>query len=206
MLSTYKQWTNTDRSTIETLVETADLFIASLINKLKILLRHSFVAKQQSQYLNHLKESIIVGIILALGDFSENFHFVFQDASQGFHWNNNQATIHPFIFYFRTETNLLRNDIFTCIFIIISDCLKHDSTAVNLFQKYFFEFLRKNYNLSSEVIYFSDGSGKQYKNRNHFLNVSFHESDFDIKAEWHFFATSHGKNAYVMDLEEQLND
>ena len=41
-----------------------------------------------------------VGEILVNADFSENYSFVLQDASQGFHWNNTQATIHPFVAYY----------------------------------------------------------------------------------------------------------
>ena len=36
------------------------------------------------------------GEIVVSADFSENYAFVLQDAAQGFHWNNAQATIHPF--------------------------------------------------------------------------------------------------------------
>ena len=43
--------------------------------------------------------------------------------------------------------------------------------------------------------YFSDGCAGQYKNRYNFSNISYHEKDFGVKCEWHFFATSHGKNA-----------
>ena len=31
------------------------------------------------------------------------------------------------------------------------------------------------------------------KNRKNFINLCFHEVDFGVRAEWHFFATSHGK-------------
>ena len=33
----------------------------------------------------------------------------------------------------------------------------------------------------------------QYKNRKNFANLCCHEQDFEMSAEWHFFATSHGK-------------
>ena len=33
----------------------------------------------------------------------------------------------------------------------------------------------------------------QHKNLKNFLNLCLHGEDFDIPAEWHFFATSHGK-------------
>ncbi len=46
-----------------------------------------------------------------------------------------------------------------------------------------------------KIYYFSDGAGSQYKNKFNFLNLLNHEKDFGIKAEWHFFATAHGKGA-----------
>ncbi len=45
------------------------------------------------------------------------------------------------------------------------------------------------------AIYFSDGAASQYKNRKNFLNLAWHQHDFGIPAEWHFFATSHGKGS-----------
>ena len=45
-----------------------------------------------------------------------------------------------------------------------------------------------------KVKYFSDGAASQYKNFKNFSNLMRHESDFKLAAEWHFFATSHGKS------------
>ena len=39
-----------------------------------------------------------------------------------------------------------------------------------------------------------DGCGGQYKNFKNFFNLFSHKVDFSIKAEWIFFATSHGKS------------
>ena len=38
-----------------------------------------------------------------------------------------------------------------------------------------------------------DGSAAQYKNQKIFINLCYHHSDFGVQAEWHFYATSHGK-------------
>ena len=46
------------------------------------------------------------------------------------------------------------------------------------------------------MIYFSDRCGKQYKNKKNFLNLTFHEDDFGIRADWNFFATAHGKGSW----------
>ena len=43
------------------------------------------------------------------------------------------------------------------------------------------------------MFYFTDGSSAQYKNRKNFANFTYHKDDFSSDAEWHFFATSHGK-------------
>ena len=37
------------------------------------------------------------GVFVVSADFSENYAFVLQDAAQVYHWNNAQATIHPFV-------------------------------------------------------------------------------------------------------------
>ena len=47
-----------------------------------------------------------------------------------------------------------------------------------------------------KVLYFSDGAASQYKNYKAFINLCFHEQDHSLKAEWHFFATNHGKSPY----------
>ncbi len=66
-------------------------------------------------------------------------------------------------------------------YVLISDCMHHDTVAVHLFQK--------------KMIYFSDGAVSQYKSQNNFVNLCQHETHFGVKAEWHFSATSHGKGA-----------
>ena len=44
------------------------------------------------------------------------------------------------------------------------------------------------------LYYFSDGALSQYKNYKNFSNLYYHLHDYGIQAEWHFFATSHGKS------------
>lgn len=190
---TYKQWMQLDKRTVlETLTKPCEEFIATFIDSLPKLLRHSFIAKKQSSFLSHLKENLKENEYLVLCDFAENYSFVLQDAAQGFHWNNAQATIHPFSVYcIDTETKMLRHT----SFVVISECLIHDTIAVHLFQRHLINFLKSHFPTPpAHMYYFSDGAGSQYKNKLNFLNLCLHEQDFGIKAEWHFFATSHGKS------------
>ena len=47
---------------------------------------------------------------------------------------------------------------------------------------------------SVQVInYVTDGGPAHFKNRYNILNLSFHQTDFGIRAIWTFSATSHGK-------------
>ena len=190
---TFKQWTSVDRSTLETLSMSSDDFVELFCEKLVALRSHSFVASQQSQFHESCKQLLEPGEVVVSADFSENYAFILQDAAQGFHWNNNQATIHPFVAYHRESSN---DSIVHHSFVVISDCLHHDTIAVYLFQKKLIEFLVKTLgHLPKRILYFSDGAASQYKNRKNFLNLCHHLSDFGIPAEWHFFATSHGKGA-----------
>ena len=134
-----------------------------------------------------------MGEFLVTADFSENYSFVLQDAAQGFHWNNSQATLHPFVAYY-----LDSGEIHHVSYVVISDCLHHDTVAVHLFQRSFIAFLKELLPARlhpKKIIYFSDGAAPQYKNRKNFLNLCHHKEDIGVKAEWHFSATSHGKGA-----------
>ena len=126
---------------------------------------------------------------MVIADFSENFSFVVQDGLQSFHWNNLQATVHPFVCYFNDDRGQLAN----LCYVIISECTTHDTVAVHLFQSKLLQFLTGMLEVQpSMIFYVSHGCAAQYKN---FLNLSHHEADFGMPAEWHFFATSHGKSA-----------
>jgi hypothetical protein len=61
---------------------------------------------------------------------AENCSFVLQDGAQGFHWNNAQTTIHPFVIYFK-KSDALNTEYENLV--MIPDCLKHDSILVHTF-------------------------------------------------------------------------
>ena len=187
---TFKQWTAVDRSTLVTLTLPSDEFVDALCEKLETLKTHSFIATQQSKFYEHCKQSLKAGEVVVSADFSENYAFVVQDAAQGFHWNNSQSTIHPFVVYYKVSSSC---SISQRSYVVISDCLHHDTIAVYLFQKRLVSFLKATIGrLPKRIFYFSDGAASQYKNRKNFLNLCFHQADYGVPAE---SATSHGKGA-----------
>ena len=189
----FKQWISVDRTTLETYSMPADEFVKMFCDKLKLLRPHSFIASEQATFYKEYKSKLVPGEMLVTADFSENYSFVLQDAAQGFRWNNSQATLHLFVGYYTDSGKLCHLS-----YVVVSDCLHHDTVAVYLFQKAFIALLKRVLPTSSQprkMVYFSDGAASQYKNRKIFLNLCHHKNDFGISAEWHFSATSHGKGA-----------
>ena len=125
-----KQWLSIDRTTLQTISQSTEEFIDTFHAGLQTLKKHDFIAKEQSNFCSDRKGSLKAGEVLAIADFAENYSFILQDAAQGFHWNINQATLHPFICYYRNRIDLEHIN-----FVIVSDCLKHDTVAVDLFQR-----------------------------------------------------------------------
>ena len=67
------------------------------------------------------------------------------------------------------------------------------SIAVYGFHKILIEFLKSSFSVVKKIFYFSDGARQQYKNYKNAINIAYHQSDFNVEAEWHFFVTAHGK-------------
>jgi hypothetical protein len=104
--STFKEWILADRCELVMIVKSTEEFIESLLEKLLLLLCHSFIATQQALFIKALKCNLQSGEFVVLCDFAENYSFVLQDEAQGFHWNNAQATIHQLVIYFKKSDAL----------------------------------------------------------------------------------------------------
>jgi hypothetical protein len=57
--------------------------------------------------------------------------------------------------------------------VVISNCLKHKTVAVNLFQSKLCTFLLGKVKDLTKIYYllFTSGAASQYKNRKHFINL-----------------------------------
>lgn len=153
------------------------------------LLPHDFIAKRQAEFLKTTKENLKQHEFVVISDFAENYSFVVQDEIQQHHWNNKQCTLHPFSIYYNTEEGLQ-----TVSFVIVAESLQHNIVSVYLFQTKLITFLTNQFGIIRKIYFFSDGSAAQYKNRKNFLNLCEMKSNFGFEAEWHFFATHHGKS------------
>ena len=112
-------------------METFHEYLSFLSMKICRLVRHHYVAQQQSQYFQQLKESLPTeSEVVVVGDFSENYSFIVQDDSPGFHWDNSQCTVHPFVIYYRSYADQELSH-FSVYFLFAS--LKHNTIMVYTF-------------------------------------------------------------------------
>ena len=181
-----KQWTTTDRTELVTMKLPVDEFIESLVDKLNKLTKQSFIAKAQSSYLKQCKEDLKDDEVVILLDFAENYKFVIQDEVQSYHWNQQSCLLHPVVLYYKNNGILAEDSI-----CFISDDLNHDVDFVNKVMSMTATHISDKI---TKIRYFSDGCARQYTNCKHFINLCFHETDFNYNCEWSFFATSHGKS------------
>lgn len=165
-------------------------FLKTLHDDLEVLLKHDFLAKSQASYFAKMKETVAEGTFVISLDFAENYSFSIQDAIQSQHWSKQQATVHPYVVYYRENGKTKHDNL-----VIISEKLGHDANAVHLFNSKAIAYLKKKFGESNVkmIIYFSDGAGSQYKNKFNFVNLVHHKTDFGVNAEWNFSATPHGK-------------
>ncbi|XP_074096104.1 uncharacterized protein LOC141525487 [Cotesia typhae] len=197
---TYKYWISKPRSSLETIIKPTEEFVEKFCSELEILLPHSFIAKEQAQFLKTLKETLKPNEYVIICDFAENYAFVVQNAAAGFHWNNNQATVFPDVIYYTVNNKLEHKSL-----VIISDFNKHDAVAVHVFIEIITDYVKSLPERCNKIYYFSDGAPQQFKNFKNFVNLYYHEDDFDIPAEWHFLRLPMGK-VRVMESVVFSND
>lgn len=187
----YSQWISTPKTVLKCIVENTSDFIPSFCEKIEKLLPHAFISQQQSDYFKKQKQDLQTDEIIVCLDFAENYAFIVQNAPPGFHWNNDQATVFVCYIYYKDLQNSLKGK----GFVIISDNLNHDTVAVYTYQKLLIQYLTQHFSNIDKIQYFSDGAPQQFKNYKNILNLYYHDEDFDLKAEWNFFPTAHGKGA-----------
>jgi len=191
---TYNAWVSSGSGTrcnLLTVTKCKEDFIEDFLSALDDLKNHDFLAYEQRKCLQALKETLPVGEAVVLMDFAENYRMIIQNEVQGYHWTTTEATIHPFVAYYRDEEN---GELKHLNMVIISDTKSHTATTIYTFQKHFINFIKAKISGLKKIHYFSDSTTSQYRNRNAFCNLCKHMEDFGLDAEWHFFETAHGKS------------
>ena len=99
----FKQWVSTDLTQLVEKESDFDEFIDSLTTMFIELNEHRYIARKQIEFFKQRKASFKSDECVLVLDFAENHLSIVQDAAQGFHRINFQATIHPFMLYYMDE-------------------------------------------------------------------------------------------------------
>lgn len=192
----YRFW---EKNELTTRVEEHSVFAENFPAILEKFILHDFIYKQQKEYIKSLKSGDLQGGTSAVltVDFGENYSFVVQNAVQSYHWNNRQATVHPFVLY--TSGNDPGKPEYKTYFII-SDDMAHDAHAFHSFRVRVMERIKQQFPQLNNIDYVSDGAGNQYKNVYNIANLLYHEDDFNLMARWIYTCTSHGRLHIVIVL------
>ncbi|KAJ8891867.1 hypothetical protein PR048_004422 [Dryococelus australis] len=97
----YKQRVTVDRAEIITTVKPRHESMEDLAEN-----------KTQSLFLKERKMNLNEYKCLVLADFAENYSFVIQDKIHCTHWTKCQATLHPFIYYYRKGEKIEQKSFF----------------------------------------------------------------------------------------------
>lgn len=189
---TMKQWVNAEKCSLVTITKKTEVFISEFTTDVAKLVTHDFIARKQQEQLKHRKKNLEMDEAVVICDFAENFSFVIQDEVQGYHWNQKQCTIHPFVIYYRRNSD---SDVKCQSLVIIAESEKHNIYSVYQFQVELFKYLKEKIPNVTKLHFFSDGAGGQYKNRKNFHNFFTIKSEYNYKIIWTFFASCHGKSS-----------
>ncbi|CAF4418523.1 unnamed protein product [Rotaria magnacalcarata] len=145
---------------------------------------HSYITHAQFEHIRNLKQSLASDSALVHMDFAENYALEVQNEVMSKHWSTKQAAL--FTIQIRTNNEIIN-------IVIVSDYLSHDTTFVSCAQKLICNHIKTFYPLVTTILYLSDGCSGHFKNNFSMLNLIKHYEDYQYKAEWIFYSTSHEK-------------
>ncbi|ESO95533.1 hypothetical protein LOTGIDRAFT_160697 [Lottia gigantea] len=134
---------------------------------------HLFIKEKQSSSYQHMKissEDTSEECLLQM-DFAENFTCIWQDEIQSAHWKQRQVTIYTIMITYRNKK---------LSFVIISDFLSHEKTAVAAFTSTILDIITDNFPTVRTVDVWTDGGTVK-------------PDQHAVRIRWNYFATSHGK-------------
>ena len=111
----------------------------SYMQQLHDMSLHQFNKVWQMKQFNSAINSLKVGQVLIVHDFSQNLLLYDQDEPQGRHWDHEQVTIDPSVAYYKCSTH---DGVIKEAIIHITEDRKHDHTTVQAFMEKCIEHLR----------------------------------------------------------------
>ena len=182
------QWVQSDGKTEKVQISgTVSGVLQSLADKLKAFKVHSFIKTKQAAQFQSMYTAPRPGHAVLQIDFSENASIMEQDEVQSAHWGHTHVTVFTAVAWSLEGSRS---------FCIISDTSSHDKhTAASFLNTLMDDMQTQMTSPLVDLDIFSDGAAQHFKQKYMFLFLSSLLDKKGIRANCHFFATSHGKGA-----------
>ena len=127
------------------------------------------------------RKNILVGDVIMVHDFAENYLCQHQKEVQGLHWRHKQVTVMPTVVHYKC---VRCHQLTTHEVVHVSEDLKHDAHLVKAFTARSMSVLRKNKVEIQKIIEFTDQAPSQYKNKTAFNHLASYNISIQKKLLW----------------------
>lgn len=150
---------------------------------------HCHLIKVQQIRVRGIKLNLGDHLSFGIFDFSEHFVLFSQNEVQTAGYGRRQVSI-----FMDVQYTIVDGELSCESYIFLSDDMKQNPAQIDHYMKFIIEETKKKSPNVSRIIFGSDGSPTQFKNKQHLSSVLFAQQDFGVEMERLFFASYHGKS------------
>ena len=155
---------------------------------MEVVAEHTFMASWNYCQYKQARKNILIGDVILVHDFAQNYLCKHQKEVQGLHWRHKQVTVMPTVAHYRC---VKCQQLTTHEIVHVSEDLKHDAHLVKVFTARSLSVLKKNNVDIHKIIEVTDQAPSQYKNKTAFHNLC----NSKIPIQKNFFEVKHGKSS-----------
>ena len=149
---------------------------------------YTFMASWNYCQYKQARKNILVGDVIFVHDFAQNYLCKHQNEVQGLHWRHKQVTLMPTVAHYKCSKcqQLVTHEI-----VHVTDDMKRDAHLVKMFTDKSIQVLKDNKVNIRKIIEFTDQAPSQYKNKTAFTYLA----NSDIPTQRNYFGVRHGKTS-----------
>ena len=158
------------------------------IELIDLFMDHTFMASWNYVQYKQAKKNILVGDLIFVHDFAQNYLCLHQNECQGLHWRHKQVMMMPTVAHYKCSKceQLVTHEI-----VHVTDDLKHGAHIVKMFTEKSIKIIQNNNVNICKIIEFTDQAPSQYKNKTAFNYLT----NTKIPMQKNYFGVRHGKSS-----------
>ena len=164
-----------------------------LMDHMNHMAEHTFMASWNYVQYKQARKNILIGDVIMVHEFAQNYLCKHQKEVQGLHWRHKQVTVMPTLYaYTVVHYRCVKcHQLTTHQIVHVSEDFKHDAHLVKAFTARTLSVLRQNKVEIHKIIKFTDQAPSQHKNKTAFNHLCSH----NICIQKNHFGVRHGKSS-----------